>query len=694
MDNTDDQLMQTTAPNIGELRKDFRRSYTDQRITYRVREADETRFASWTGQSRDGKKHARDIGAQAFPWEGASDTRIRLADEVCSFAVNLCTSAVSRSALNVSGIESSDSEEAAAVALYLRWMTGVLMHPDWEEELELHSEYAAQYGWSVLHIQWEQCYAKVPREINLKTLAGFMQVDSPDQFDALTAALQDNQEMLADLLVAGNEGLTRTKALKHIKEVAETGTTTFEMPEMVKNQPTIIALKPYHEILFPPETTDWHRARCMFRRDHYTVAEVEAKAASGDWNADFCEAIKKTAGQNAQIWDQGLSPIINETERIEEKTNLIEVIHGYSRRVTESGDPGIYLTVFSPYIDNSGRNKELYGVHELVQEVGDRYPFEVYTREKTRRSPIESRGIAEIVRTWQAEYKAQADQIFDRSTFDTLPPFKVPLRYGQRLKIGPGVQIAEQRPGDISWMEPPRRGAEGAFQLMEHIERRTDRYFGRPNASLPPIESQLKQQAFIHRWLRHLSTVLNRIWGLTQKFDSDERFAQVTGTGRPIPKDSNKFNFILSFDVRELDNEFVEKKLQAISQFVLPEDTMGIVDRTKLIRKKLQVIDPTLANELVTEKAEASQKMFEEVNAQVAYMSLGNQPKYVENDPSAGIKLQFLQQIIQNNPKYQEQLQADQQFAELLQGYSQNLNMSIMQQQNKQVGRLGVNPNG
>ena len=106
------------------------------------------------------------------------------------------------------------------------------------------------------------------------------------------------------------------------------------------------------------------------------------------------------------------------------------------------------------------------------------------------------------------------------------------------------------------------------------------------------------------------------------------------------------------------------------------------------------MIDPTLANELVTENAEASQKMFEEVNAQVAYMSLGNQPKYVENDPSAGIKLQFLQQIIQNNPKYQQQLQADEQFAELLQSYSQNLNMSIMQQQNKQVGRLGVNPNG
>jgi hypothetical protein len=263
-----------------------------------------------------------------------------------------------------------------------------------------------------------------------------------------------------------------------------------------------------------------------------------------------------------------------------------------------------------------------------VTEAGDTYPFEVFTREKTRRSPIESRGVAEICRTWQNEYKAQADQIFDRSSFDTLPPLKVPLRYGQRIKIGPGVQVSEQRPGDIGWMEPPRRGAELAFELMEHIQERSDRYFGRPNAKVPPVETQLRQQAYVHRWLRHMSTVIGRMWGLCQRFEDDERFARVTGLNMPLPRDPGQFDLQLHFDVRELDPEFVDKKLQAISQFVLPEDAMGIVDRTKLIRKKLQVIDPTLADELVTETAEASQQMFEEVQSQTALMALGNQPKF------------------------------------------------------------------
>jgi hypothetical protein len=689
----DDRLQVNTDPNINQLCTEYRRAFSDDRITYRVRESDETRFATWTGQSRDGKKHAKDLGRQPFPWEGASDTRIRLADEVCSFMVNLSTSAISRAALNVAGIEASDHKAASAVGLYLRWMLSTLMQPGWEEELELHAEYAAQYGWSVLHVIWDRSYAQTPRTINLQTLSGFLGVNAPQQLDALTAALQDEQEYIADLLVASNEGLTRTKALKHIREIVEKGETTFELPDMVKNQARIVALRPYHEILFPPETTDLQRARAIFRREYYTLAELEAKAASGEWDKQWAEEVKKTAGQSSQVWDQGLSPVLGSTERLDDKTNLIEVIHAYSRRVTENGNPGIYMTVFSPYMEKNSSGKEMFAEHRLVTEAGDTYPFETFTREKTRRSPIESRGVSEIVRTWQAEYKAQADMVFDRSSFDTLPPLKVPLRYGQRIKVGPGVQVSEQRPGDIGWMEAPRRGADLAFTLMDHIQLRTDRYFGRPNAAIPPVETQLRQQAYVHRWLRHMSSVIGRVWDLTQVFDTDDRFALVTGTNMPLPRDPKKYNFTLHFDVRELDNEFVQKKLQAISQFVLPEDTMGIVDRTKLIRKKLQVIDPTLADELVIEQAEASQQMFDDMNNQVALMSLGNQPKFVENDPSAGIKMQFIQQIIQNNPKYQQQMQQDEQFAQLVQTFAQNLQMSVTQQQNAQIGRIGVNPN-
>jgi hypothetical protein len=54
--------------------------------------------------------------------------------------------------------------------------------------------------------------------------------------------------------------------------------------------------------------------------------------------------------------------------------------------------------------------------------------------------------------------------------------------------------------------------------------------------------------------------------------------------------------------------------------------------------------------------------------------------------------MQFTQQVMQNNPKAQAALQQDENFQQLFQNYVKNLQMSVMQQQNAQIGRLGVTP--
>ena len=75
----------------------------------------------------------------------------------------------------------------------------------------------------------------------------------------------------------------------------------------------------------------------------------------------------------------------------------------------------------------------------------------------------------------------------------------------------------------------------------------------------------------------------------------------------------------------------------------------------------------------------------------------GNEAVYSENDPTARAKLQFAQQILQANPDYVVQLQENSAHfnprkRELLDKYLKNLGQSVVQQQNKVVGRLGVNP--
>ena len=75
-------------------------------------------------------------------------------------------------------------------------------------------------------------------------------------------------------------------------------------------------------------------------------------------------------------------------------------------------------------------------------------------------------------------------------------------------------------------------------------------------------------------------------------------------------------------------------------------------------------------------------------------MMLGLEAQYTENDPQAGVKMQAMQDIMSKNPKAQQAAQSDGVFQALFQNYQKNLQMSIMQQQNAQIGRTGVTPVG
>ena len=106
----------------------------------------------------------------------------------------------------------------------------------------------------------------------------------------------------------------------------------------------------------------------------------------------------------------------------------------------------------------------------------------------------------------------------------------------------------------------------------------------------------------------------------------------------------------------------------------------------------VSMVDPVLGQSILSDQRGASQKTFDKVNQDIALMALGNEASYTEGDPTAGMKLQFMQQIIGGNPKYQEAVQSDERFQALLENYGKNLQQSVAQEQNKMIGRLGVQP--
>jgi hypothetical protein len=148
------------------------------------------------------------------------------------------------------------------------------------------------------------------------------------------------------------------------------------------------------------------------------------------------------------------------------------------------------------------------------------------------------------------------------------------------------------------------------------------------------------------------------------------------------------------FDVRELDTDYVIEKLKNIAQFVIPMDTGGVVDRNKIVQKFIEAIAPESAQDIIIDQGTASSKLYKDVQSDVGLMLLGMEAQYTENDPQANAKVQALQDILQKNPKAIQASQQDGIFQALLQNYSKNLQMSMMQQQNKMIGRTGVTPIG
>ena len=680
------------TPDVRELATEYSRSLHDGESLDKISDVDNIRFTRWTGQTTDGRKHSESLpeGKEAFPWEGASDTRIPLADQIINDTVDVLTTSFSRATLKIGGTEIGDSQAAGVASNMMRWQRDTKLYHTLNREAELLAQYGQQYGWSALFVGWEQKSAVKGRKVTMQDVMAIAQ--QSEELASLPEMVQDpdSEDAVVEILQAQSPGLGKRKARKAVRELRDTGETILPQAYLAVNQPAVVALKPWEEISLPPETVDLQSARVIFRRVFMTEVELRAKVVDEGWSEDWVEAAVKTAGRATEFHDFSMQLSDLTTDHVDRQDNLIEVVYAYSRQLDDNNIPGIYYTIFSPIAQTGEGGEDIHAKHELLDYVHCRYPFVEYRREKLKRRITESRGVPEICRTWQDEIKTQRDSIYDSTSFETLPPIMVNKRLGLANKVGPAVQLPVMKAGDYEFMRPPARQPSTAFNLIEAVSRQADEYFGRANQGVPPVQTQIKQQRLVNNWLTVWTEAYQQMFQLSLQYLSPEEISRITGTNIIPESDMYQFDFVLKFDVRELDTEFVNSKLSNIAQYVVPQDVSGVLDRNKLIGMITRAISPDIAEELVIDQAPASQKMYEDVKGQIGQMMLGNEATYTENDPAAQTKMQYAQEIVGRNPKAQAALEGDELFRQLFENYTKNLQMSLMQQQNAQIGRIGV----
>lgn len=680
------------TPDIGELRSELQRSLYNGGNVARLNSNDDIRLARWDGQSDDGKKYSSNLseGEQAFPFEGASDVRCRLVDQTINELVVLLVSSWQLARLRVSGTEVGDASRAASIQTLADWVVNNKMRADLLNEAELLGQYTQQFGWSVAHIGWERRLGIRPVSITLADLEQRAMGGDIIANEAVTSLKGTGTSDYSVSAIMTLLGVSKDDAARVCDELMISGTSTFNQEYAVSNAPVVAALKPFDEICFPPETLDLQDARVIFRRTFMTEVELREMVKTAEWDETFVNEAVQTTGMSDWYSEPNLIPATtNIGNTLERADNLIEIVYAYNRQIGPNGVPCIYYTVFCP-----NAREDLFAKHEMLDYAHGFYPFVEYRRERLRRSIVECRGVPELAYTDQLEIKAQRDAIRDRTAFETLPPIKVKKRLGTQNVIQPGGLLPVTTPDDYTFLSPPSGNPALAFNLIDRVEQSNASYFGLYHPNIVPTKTQMTQQFMVNNWLTAWGKVYKQVVCLTLQYMDGAEIERVVGM--PIvlqPQElSSMYDFNVSYNVRELDTDYVLEKLKAISTFVVPMDAGGVIDRNKLTARFVEAISPEAAKDILLDQASASQRMYADVQTDIAKMMAGMEPQYVENDPAAQSKLQFVQDIIQKNPKAQAAAQQDQQFQMLFQNYTKNLQMSVQQQQNKSIGRIGVTP--
>lgn len=654
----------------------------------------QTRYALWQGQSADGKKHSRE-GAKIdpTPWDGASDLRVYLTDNVINKKVAMLCMSVRKANLVATPVEGNDIKRARVVSNFMRWLIRTQI-PGLDREEELLANYLLEKGVAITGQFWEK--------IQQKTLVTVKVKDLLEQYPEMAKQIQEvgSIDPLKDDMVALFEeiyGCTNRKAKKMLKELMATGETTVAVTGKEKSRPVIRAFNLTDDIFVQSGTTDLESAAGIYRVHYFSPEQLRSFVNTDGWNENWVEkAIKTCKGQ----WINGLSQTMgqplarNFIYNQDRNMDKIGVVYAYQRLSDEDGIPGIYLTIFNPNLppttDADGEQPG-YAKTGLYGDSNGEYPFVLHRREFLSRKIWDSRGIPEPGKPWQDQIKAHRDSRIDAASMRIIPPIFYPVGRAPS-RWGPGSRIPERRPGEYHFGEGPP-----ADPVTDDSEDRLlssfNEYNGLASKDGDPALSPLENQFEIDKWMTSWSKAYRQVYSLYTRFGSEEVYFRVVGLQQADPVlfekgDSDEdFDFYLTYDVQSQDFEKMTAKVTSMVQ-ILQLDRNGVANWPEVLQIGMEAVDPNWAERVLQPVEVGTQQQIDELQTTFSKLWAGMNVNLKVGTPPQ-IAMQTFQNWLQS-PDVQQRLQTDEAFKGRVEAFYKQIKMQIDQDQNKQIGRLGA----
>jgi len=680
-DNTSEALTYLSdEPDIKALNQAYNLTVTELEAYFDLcRTSYDDRRNFWPGKSRDHRKH----GADAFPWEGASDIECHLIDERITRLVALFMSSLRRANVRAFPVESGDIARSKLVSGFLKWMVSSGYIPRFYREMELGANYMLERGILITYVGWHR------EDRTFKQLIDINQVAEISPEAAMAIQSGDSDEELTLLLQNTFDGVTEKRAKKALKELRKNGVTELPVIRRQVNSPEVKTLAPDGDFFFPPYVTDPQRAPYCFWKTYYTPQELQTKVSTDGWDEDFVDyVVSKYRGVNIDSIEreQEGRRSISLTDNAYEADELIEIVYGYQRLIDEEdGSEGIYCTVF--HKEFSGNEMAPgYAKFELMNGYED-YPVVVTRLAEDTKRLYDTQTIPDILRGIQNQVKVEKDSRIDRNSLATLPPILHPV--GQApTDWGPGRMIPYRRKGDLDFAPIPSYN-EGSLEMETTLTELADKLVGLDEKSKM---STVRQQFLVDKFLSHTAEVLRMSFKCFQRFGPDEIFFRVTGI--PDPQIFNKgnpdenFDILINFDVLNTDPDNVQAKLKQFAELT-QFNTNNRMSMDNFLDIAASAVDPVMADAVLQPVESAQEEVVKQVTDDLAKIFAGIE---VPARPAgAQIAIQVIQQYTQQ-PDIAQRAATDEAFAARLQKYTGQYTFQMQQAQNAQIGRIGTAP--
>lgn len=702
------------TPDMDNLRADWHACVQDRdsNVWQRLQESVDTRNCYWPGQSADGKRHVPRQGeTTVFPWKGAADSRVHLADLYVNANAAMRMAVWRKNQIHVRGTESTDDAWSRRLTQLLRWMRYTQIK-EYANEARHLANLLEERGAGVMGVWWVQQHQMGYNRLEMSDItelavqgAAAAENRQPSVVPGIpNSSLVDLPAMVADP-TREDEVLEVASALypqtpvstlrRELKVLREGGVAKIPIPYTRKNRPVVCAMALNEDVFLPPEATDLGESCTSVHWVERVSREMLLeRVRTMGWDKGWVHAV---------VSSQPSTPLVEQRRRKTRSPHLgllsnahpnalLEVVHTYRRQINEDGVPGITYTCWHPSVKIQDKDGKSYAYHGLLGYDHGEYPFVLFVRERKSRLADESRGTPEITRTWQDGIKAEWDGRRDRNSLALLPPSFYPP--GGRIPVwGPGAQVATPSPDRYGFFQGPAWDP-GSREMSATILAFADRYMGRvlPDGSNAQ-EAQWMQQDTADTWMEGLARVDEQILALCQQFLPEEIAFRVVGSesGRVVRATRSEiqgsFDIAITYALENLIPDTIKQKIEVIIQSLQLDDG-GMVNRAKVLEYLYSLVDSSLG-EMVLRPEEEGHAMEVEDEANVFARLYAGVPVDVKPKQAHAARLQWLQNMLAQNVAAQQRYGSDEQFRALVDQRMKQLEFQVQQRQNAQIGRLG-----